>query len=279
MKSTITILLLSLLIFTSAHSQEETDYLEIVKTESQLNLLFRQLYDLDDQIDKDKLFMLIDTLFEHALEQAGSFDYTWSKLDMIGKLKSDDGKIKVFSWMYMKNRDDYKYTCYMQTSKGKANSEIFKIDPSSAVRIKSEDYNQIIDDWHAKIYYQIITSRYKRNTFYTLLGADFNNSTSSIKTTEVLAIHRGKPVFRGARFFHAGTVKNRIVFEFSSELAMTLRYNPDLGQIVFDHLTPLHQLYSGSYQFYGPDGSYDALKFIEGIWVYEEDVDARNINF
>ena len=67
--------------------------------------------------------------------------------------------------------------------------------------------------------------------------------------------------------------------EFSAELAMTLRYNPELKQIVFDHLTPLHPLYTGYFQFYGPDGSYDGLKFIEGIWVFEEDVDARNINF
>jgi hypothetical protein len=267
------------MVSTSAYSQEETDYLEIVKTESQLNLLFMQLYDLDDQLDKDHIFMLIDTLFEFALNQPGSFNYAWNKLDMIGKLKSDDGKIKVISWMYLKNRDDYMYTSYMQVSKGKGKSEIFKLGSSSAAHIKSEDYNQKIDDWHAKIYYQIVTSKYKRKTFYTLLGVDFNNSISTMKTIEVLAIQRGKPVFRGAQFFHAGEVKNRIVFEFSAELSMTLRYNPNLEQIVFDHLTPLHPLYSGSYQFYGPDGSYDGLQFIEGIWVYEEDVDARNINF
>lgn len=268
-----------MLVVVSLEAQKETSYLEIVKAESQLNQLFKQLYNQEDYTDKDRLYLRIDSLFQDALEQPGSYDYAWTKLDMIGKLKSDDGALKVFSWLYMKSRDEYKYTCYMQVSRGKGKSETFRMSKGKASGMKTEDYQQTRDNWHPKIYYQLITSKYKRKTFYTLLGADFNNSLSSIKTAEVLAVQRGKPVFRGAQFLHGGTVKNRIIFEYSAELTMTLRYNPQLKQIVFDHLAPLHPLYTGSYQFYGPDGSYDGLKFIEGIWVYEEDVDARNISF
>ncbi len=279
MKSTVAIFFLMLTFLSASYAQQESHYLEIVKTESQLSVLFNQLYDMDNQIDKDKLYVLIDSLFMYGLEQAGSFDYSWSKLDMIGKLKSDDGIVKVYSWLYMKTRDEYKYTCYMQVRNRKGKADIFKLSPGNEVNIEHEDYRQKLDDWHAKIYYQVITSKYMRKTFYTLLGADFNTAISSIKTIEVMAIQRGKPVFRGDQFFQGGEVKNRLVFEYSSEITMSLRYNPQLGQIVFDHLTPLHPLYVGSYQFYGPDGSYDGLNFIEGIWVYEEDVDARNMSF
>ena len=73
------------------------------------------------------------------------------------------------------------------------------------------------------------------------------------------------------------TARDRIVFEYSSEVAMTLRYDENLGKIVFDHLAPLHPIYHEVYQFYGPDGSYDAFEFREGIWVKQEDVDARNM--
>ena len=69
---------------------------------------------------------------------------------------------------------------------------------------------------------------------------------------------------------------DRLVFEYSAELSSSIRYNAQLKMIVFDHLAPLHPLYHGNYQFYGPDGSYDGLRFIEGIWVREDDVDARN---
>ncbi len=276
MKNTVATILLLLCFLTSGYSQQESSFLDIVKTESQLNLLFSQLYDEDDQKDKDEIYLSVDSIFRSALEQTGSFDFAWDKLDNIGKLKSDDGKIKVFSWLYMKSRDDYNYTCYMQIDKGKGKSSIFKLEPGNSPKIKSEDYRQRIDDWHAKIYYQIVRTKYKRKTFYTLLGADFNNSASFIKTAEVFAIQRGKPVFRGDQFLYGGTVKNRLVFQYSSEVAMTLRYNSQLKQIVFDHLVPLHPLYTGIYQFYGPNGSYDGLKFVEGIWVFEKDVDARN---
>lgn len=276
MKFRISILFLLIFARTCVFAQQEVKYLEIVKAESKLSVLFNQLYDFDDLMDKDQIYTVVDTMFQNALEQQGSFDYGWNKLDKIGKLKSEDGRVKVFSWLYMKSRDQYLYTCYIQIDKGKGKSQIFKLEKGSAPNIKSEDYLQTLDDWHGKIYYQIVTSKYKRKTFYTLLGADFNNTISTMKTAEVFAVQRGKPVFRGAQFLRGGTVKNRLVFEYSSEVAMSLSYNPELDQIVFDHLAPLHPLYHGSFQFYGPDGSYDGLKFIEGIWVFEEDVDARN---
>jgi len=97
-----------------------------------------------------------------------------------------------------------------------------------------------------------------------------------VKTIEVISIQRGKPVFRDEQFLLGGTVEDRIVLEYAADLAATVRYNEALDMIVYDHLAPLHPLYHGNYQFYGPDGSYDGLKFTEGIWVLEEDVDARN---
>lgn len=276
MKFRISIVLLLILVQTCVTAQQDASYLEMVKAENSISLLFDQLYDFEDLRDKDQLYEAIDSMFQSALVKPGSFDYGWSKLDKIGKLRSDDKKVKVFSWLYMKDRDHYLYTCYIQIDKGRGKSQVFRLKPGTASNIKSEDYLQSLEDWHGKIYYQLITSSYKRKTFYTLLGADFNNTISTLKTVEVFAIQRGKPVFRGAQFLDGGTVKNRMVFEYSSEVAMSLRYNPELEQIVFDHLAPLHPLYHGSFQFYGPDGSYDGMKFLEGIWVLEEDVDARN---
>ncbi len=272
----ISIVLLIIAVQTCIYAQEEGNYLEIVKAESRIAVLFNQLYDFGDLMNKDQLYEVIDTMFQNALEQPGSFDYGWQKLDKIGKLISDDGKVKVFSWLYMKTRDEYHYTCYIQVDKGKGKSEIFKLKQGTSSRIKTENYSQTLDDWHGKIYYQLVTTTYKRKTFYTLLGADFNNTISTVKTAEVFAIQRGKPVFRGDQFMIGGTVKKRLVFEYSAEVAMSLRYNPSLDLIVFDHLAPLHPLYHGNFQFYGPDGSYDGLLFIEGIWIFEADVDARN---
>jgi hypothetical protein len=49
-----------------------------------------------------------------------------------------------------------------------------------------------------------------------------------------------------------------------------------MNMIIFDHLSPSKPSYAGNYQYYGPDFSYDGLKFEQGIWELVENVDIRN---
>ena len=91
-----------------------------------------------------------------------------------------------------------------------------------------------------------------------------------------MMIDRGRPVFLEDQFLIEGNMEDRLVLEYSADLAATVRYNEAMDMIVYDHLAPLHPIYSGNYQFYGPDGSYDGLKFTKGIWVLQEDIDVRN---
>jgi hypothetical protein len=58
-------------------------------------------------------------------------------------------------------------------------------------------------------------------------------------------------------------------------VAITLRYDPDLDLIAFDHLVPFHPVYHNNFEFYGPDGSFDGLEFSNGTWTLKEDIDAR----
>jgi hypothetical protein len=257
-------------------SQQEEGYFDLAQYENQLRSMFDKLYAEEIPGMNMNLFHSIDTLFESALNTPGSFDYAWDKLENIGKLKSEDGKMKVISWLYMAGRNEYHYTCYIQIIKKNGEPAVFRLNSVATEDVKTEEFKQNLDNWHGKIYYELHTEEYKRKVFYTLIGADFNTTLSSIKTLEVMAIQRDKPVFRGDQFLDGGTVKDRIVFEYSAELASSVRYNEQLKMIVSDHLVPLHPIYHGNYEFYGPDGSYDGFRFIEGIWVKEEDVDARN---
>ncbi len=267
---------LLLLLNLAGFSQEEKSYINLVTAENQLKYMFESLYNEEIIGTNLATCYAIDSLFSEALNQPGAFNFEWKKLDKIGKLKSEDGVVKVFSWLYMVNRNEYHYSAYIQIDKGGGNSEIYKLIPSDSEETRSEDFPQKIDNWHAKIYYEIVTTKFKRKLFYTLIGADFNDANSSLKTVEVMAIQRGKPVFRGDQFLVGGKVKDRIIMEYSADVAVSLRYNSELQMIVFDHIVPLHPIYQGNYQFYGPDGSYDGFRFIDGIWVLDEDVDARN---
>jgi hypothetical protein len=269
---------LLLLVSQALFSQESEGYLEIVRAERELKTMFDKLYNVEVTGTNIALFHAIDSAFHEALQLPGSFNHRWQSLDMIGRLVSDDGQVKVFSWLYMASRNAYHYSAYIQLQDKRGEADVFRLTPGSAENIRSEEYPQSIDDWHGKVYYGLLTNGYKRKTFYTLLGADFKDTNTSIKTIEVFAVQRGKPVFRGDQFLAGGTVKDRIVLEYSADLTITLNFNERLGMIVFDHIVPLHPFYQGNYQFYGPDGSYDGYRFTEGIWVLEKDVDARNRN-
>ncbi len=272
---------LFLMVSLIAYSQTEgagENYFEIVRAERELKAMFDTLYSAEVTGTNMDLYNSIDSFFYETLQLPGSFDHKWGSLNMIGNLVSDDGEVKVFSWLYMVSRNEYHYTGYIQLQGKRGESEIFRLKQGDAEEIRSESYPQSVDDWHGKVYYGLLTNKYKRKTFYTLLGADFKDTKTSIKTIEVFAIQRGKPLFRDEQFLDGDTVKDRIVLEYSADLTISLQYNERLGMIVLDHIVPLHPIYQGNYQFYGPDGSYDGYRFTEGIWVLEENVDARNYN-
>jgi len=254
---------------------QETGMIELVKAESRLVTAFRQLYDAGSGLDKDSLNRQIQEAFYSALENPLSFDFKWSQLDMIGRLESEDQKLKVFTWYLDDGNDNFSYYGFFQVKDGKKEG-IYMLHDNKKENTHNEMLKQTAEDWNGKLFYQILTNTWKRETFYTLLGMDFNNKLSHIKTIEVLSLQRGKPQFEKEMFFDGRKRKDRAVFEYSSQVSMSLRFNPALDQIVFDHLVPFQSIYFGDYRFYGPDGSYDAYRFTDGSWTFEEDVDARN---
>ena len=68
------------------------------------------------------------------------------------------------------------------------------------------------------------------------------------------------------------------MFQYSAEVAMSLKYNDKRNQIIFSHLAPKDEgpTLEGQWQYYGPDGSFDAYEQRKDRWVLQEDVDIRN---
>ena len=107
---------------------------------------------------------------------------------------------------------------------------------------------------------------------------DFNDTRSTIKTIEALTIQRNQPRFVKELFFDGRDNQDRMVLEYSSQVAISVRFDEGMGMITFDHLVPFHPVYENNYEFYGPDGSFEGLEFEDGIWILRTDIDARNIN-
>jgi hypothetical protein len=79
----------------------------------------------------------------------------------------------------------------------------------------------------------------------------------------------GMPVFNGSR--------KRVVFEYTRQASMLLRYVAEQNLIVFDHLAPPDDKMKDRPETFGPDLSYDGYKLKNGRWDYVENLDMRNI--
>ncbi len=253
---------------------QDHDYLELHKAETQLERLFTELYS-DTLTDAEHVLREINFLMPEALTMPGAMDYSWNRLTRIGVISSDDRLIRIFSWHVMDDPDNYRYFGYIQVELKKGKLDLFALKDNFIPQRSVYRAEQATGDWYGKLYYSIVTKQEKKKTYYTLLGLDFNNSRSNIKSVEVMTIQRNKPRFEKELFFNGNERVDRVVLEYSNQVTISVRYDPMLDLITFDHLVPLHPIYQNNYEFYGPDGSFDGLKFDEGIWTLQNDIDAR----
>lgn len=268
--------LLMLLIPLSLFSQE-TSYLDFVKAEKELQSMFDRLYS-DSLSEKGTLLDSVRIVLPEALELPGSMDFPWIGLDKIGIISSEDKQLRLFTWHVMDDPDNYRYFGFIQVAMKNGKSRIFELQDNGKAQRALFRLDQTTDNWYGKLYYQVLTTTYKRKNYYTLMGMDFNNSLSTIKTVEVIAIQRNAPQFESSMFYNGREKVDRLVLEYSKQVAISVRYDPVSDMITFDHLVPFHPIYEKNYEFYGPDGSFDGLKFSDGLWNYREDIDARNID-
>ena len=265
-----------LLIPLSLYSQEP-EYLEFVKAETRLQQLFSQLYsdsltDLGPKLDT----ILIE--MTEVLALPGSMDFPWNRLDKIGIITSEDKKMRIFTWHIVDDLDHYRYFGFIQVGLKKGKTRLYDLKDNRKPQRGILKVDQTKEDWYGKLYYQVLTNHYKRKTYYTLLGMDFNSSHSTIKSVEVIAIQRNAPNFVRSLFLKDSDFVDRFVLEYSSQVAISVRYDQGTDMITFDHLVPFHPIYENNFEFYGPDGSYDGLEFSGGQWIYRDDIDARNID-
>jgi len=244
------------------------------KQDSIKNFMFK-IISLESADDKLKYGDTITNIFRSALKYDESWDYEFDSLtNFVSILKSDDNKVKIYTWSIFFDDGTFKYYGFVQT-KDKENGLFFlddKSDNIANVENKKLDHNE----WFGAIYYKILGVKDGNKTSYTLLGWDGNTNLSQKKLIEGLSFNKkGEPEF-GSSFEIEKKRTNRVIFEYNKQANMILRYDEKYKMIIFDHLSPSEYEYTGLPQYYGPDFSYDALFFEKGKWNYLSDVDVRN---
>jgi len=247
--------------------------------EDTLQIKFELLAQTNNDIQKEALCSEISILFKKVLENNNSFDFRFRSLKYVGIIYSPDLKFRIIQWNLPYNDGTHKYFGFIQYHKSKRKTVLIELHDKSDLITKPQLEKLSSKNWYGALYYKIIHNTYKENEYYTLLGSDLNNMFTKKKIIEILTFDRkGNPSFGAMVFKNQNKPAARIIFEYSIQANMVLTYDQNKEMIIFDHLSPSRPSLVGRYEFYGPDFSYDGMKFERGIWNYYPDLDIRNYN-
>jgi hypothetical protein len=220
-----------------------------------------------------------------VISQDKQMSWPFDSLRTVSVLKAPDNSFRILTWYVPLTTGNFIYYGFVQLS-SPLQDETLVYPLNDNTPLLSDEASQVLDasNWYGAWYYELISNNFKGETYYALLGWKGTNPQSRQRIIEVFNLTENGPVFGGPVFVTGTTTRNRIIFEYSARVAMSLKYethSPKPGQrprpmIVFDRLAPVHESLRGHFQHYVPEVNiFDAFVFEEGRWEFIRDVDAR----
>jgi len=261
-------------------SQKTTIDFDVAITE--LNAIGEQLIsEISDQ-EKYVANEKFKTTLKELLINEASFEYQFDSLKTISILKENE--LKIYNWALPLNDGTFEYFAFLQLKKEKKGQtfQVIELVDQSDEMMNPETKVLVPKMWYGALYYKIIYDKKLSKNYYTLLGWDGNNNLTNKKIIDVIDVGNNGTIKLGAPIFkNKGKTKKRVLFEYSENVVMSLKYHPKEKKIVFDFLVPASSSLEGIYEYYGPSlNRFDAYFFNENKWNYQEDVDIeqdRNI--
>ena len=245
--------------------------------ENDVNKIFNKILETENINKKLAINDSLIYLISSELTSKRSLKSVYDSIENIGVLTTNNHSLTIFNWHLQLAIGIYKYFGIVQRYNPELDSIFIYVLKDKSEEITDYE-NHIGNDtsWYGVLYYKIIKKEIYNKKYYTLLGFDYNSTISRKKIIEVMYFKNDTIKFGYPLFKSKVKVANHIIFEYSSKAVMTLKYDTKNDQIVFDHLSPSKPALIGHYEFYGPDFSYDAFKFINNSWVYYPAIDIKN---
>ena len=228
------------------------------------------------------------TFLKRAIEHENSFDFKFDSINTMSIIKSDDEKLRIYNWAFPYENGTYVFYGFIQLKTERGFRVIELYDQSDV--ITSYKFRKFYPEkWFGALYYKVLTRKHNNKTYYTILGWDGHTPYTTKKIIDVLTIKYGEEIEFGAPIFDL--YKNakpkprrippspyRMVYEFASMVSMKLSWDEKDNYIILDHLSPLTSDKKEFANYYGPDLTFDAFRWINGKWTLFENVKAVNPN-
>lgn len=230
--------------------------------------------DLEKNLYSDSLRMQV----KKFLDSEKSFETPLVNIPYLGDLYSPDNAFRMITWNNSLKDGTYDYICFLQLKPNDEGENIwYELNDQHKTIARAESRSLDQENWYGCLYYTIVPFKKDKQKYYTLLGWEGNNNYSNKKLVECLYFNKkqepqfGKTVFKTERLS-----KRRVIFEYSKDAYLMLRYNEDLKQIIFNRLEPTKPELEGLYSFYQPTMTFDGYQYKKGEWIMVEDINPRN---
>ena len=271
-KSISLIIVLSFLIQRSLFCQ-----VNLSQTSRNLEGMFSRIRENLSTEQKLKINDSIRLLVDRYTESDSIFRHKFNNLRFLGQITSPDSLVKIITWNLILETGDNRYFCYF-IKKGYRNSSnsIFKLSGLYSEKPVRSDTLYSDSNWYGALYYEIRPFKSAGpETCYILLGIDYGNSFVTRKIIDVLTFGPDHNLVFGKKCFTDGKItRQRVVFEYSTKVVMSLRFLNDKS-IVFDHLSSSSPEFRDNHQFWGPDFTFDSYNLENGFWKLNSNVDVR----
>lgn len=237
---------------------------------------------------KENCFKFIPALVNY-LKQDNSFEKDLSAIKEISVLYAPDNSFRILTWAVeetISNTGAYKtytsvdellanplnYVYYGAIQMNSPELQLFPLEDKSAEMRNPEDLILDHKNWFGSIYYNITEFNLNGQKCFALFGWDGNTGISGIKIMDILSFINGKPSFgmpiievvRDDQKF----VKNRFIHEFRAGSGVSLNWDEQRAMVIYDFIEPPEPESKGIYPTYIPDGTYNGLKYEDGLWRY-----------
>lgn len=265
--------LFSILISLMVQAQTASNLKEMKERSDSLKIFaYAMVNDMDAGDRYQACMELIPHLVE-ALKVPYSFNYPFDSLKEVSIIYPQDSSFRIFTWAFTPNdRMSYRFYGALQMRTPDGSLKLFPFFDNSEF---THDFDTITSNkaWIGALYYNIVSTKSKGKTYYTLFGWHGYQFRSDEKLLDVLTFEDGKPVF-GAPIFNLGSgsndqagVRNRFLLIYKRNGGLGLNYNTDKKMIIFDHLASLNGKPQEKYTLV-PDGTYEGFKWVSGHWMY-----------
>lgn len=261
-----------------AQQLSEPDYALLQEHESTMKIQAKNMITAALPMDRfaaDSIFIKQLVL---SLKTPYSFYYPFDSIRTVSKIYAPDSGFRIFTWQIQRDESYFRQYGAIQINTSNGSLKLFPLlDVSDFVSIPVDSV-RTNKNWIGAIYYNMVEKEFDGKKYYTLLGYDDNDFTSTRKWIEVLTFDgKGEPVFGGNYFVYpADGLKpnppvSRMLIEYKKDAGVRVVYDPELDLIMMEHLISLENDSEKKYTLV-PDGDFEAFEWKMGKWHYVEKV-------